>query len=87
MPTYTYLCPSENKKFTVFKRMSEMQLEEPCPKCGDMSQKVIDRANFVLKGGGWGPRPDPKIPDKFLKMSDEELDSDLGLTNDANANA
>jgi len=61
--------------------MSEMLTEEPCPKCGTQSLKQIDRANFVLKGGGWGPKPDPKIPDKYLRMSNEELDSDLGLTN------
>ena len=64
-----------------------MLLEEPCPKCGEPSPKQIDRGTFILKGGGWGPRPDPKIPDKFLNMPDDELDAELGLTNDANANA
>ena len=79
MPTYTYKCPT-HKNFTVFKRISEMLQEEPCPKCGVQSPKQIDRGSFVLKGGGWGPRPDPKIPDKYLKMSDEELDADLGFS-------
>jgi uncharacterized C2H2 Zn-finger protein len=67
--------------------MSEMLRQEPCPKCGELSEKQIDATTFVLKGGGWGPRKEQKIPDKFLKMSDAELDSDLGLTDDANANA
>lgn len=86
MPTYTYKC-NTHQNFIVFKKMSEMLQEEPCPKCGELSQKQIDGANFVLKGGGWGPRKDPKIPDKFLRYTDAELDSELGLTNDANANA
>lgn len=87
MPTYTYLCHKDQKRFTVFKRMSEMLLEEPCPKCGELSTKQIDRATFVLKGGGWGPRPDPKIPDKYKNIPDDELDDWLGLNNDGNANA
>ena len=86
MPTYTYSC-NTHRTFTTFKKMSEMQPEEPCPTCGELSPKVMDRTSFVLKGGGWGPRRDPKIPDKFLKYTDAELDEELGLVNDANANA
>jgi len=78
MPTYTYSCP-EHKLFTVFKKMSEMLTEEPCPKCGTQSPKQIDTPTFIRKGGGW-TRPDPKIPEKYLKMTDAELDADLGFT-------
>lgn len=85
MPTYTYKCEAHGK-FEKMCKMSEMTTTFPCPKCGESSQKQIDRPAVVFKGGGWC-RPDPKIPDKFLKMSDAELDSELGLTNDANANA
>lgn len=86
MPTYTYKC-NQHKKFEVFKKMSEMQRTEPCPVCGEPADKLMDCTNFKLTGGGWGPRRDPKIPEKFLRMSDAELDEDLGLTDDANANA
>jgi len=82
MPTYTYSCLNKcQKKFEIFKKMSEMLTEEPCPQCGIQSPKQIDQPTFIRKGGGW-TRPDPKIPDKYLKMSDAELNEDLGISPD-----
>ncbi|GAB1255140.1 FmdB family zinc ribbon protein [Desulfovibrio falkowii] len=29
------------------------QGEEPCPKCGAASPRIMSQTSFVLKGGGW----------------------------------
>ena len=82
MPTYTYEC----KQHGLFERLTTMKEHKrirPCPIClQDSEQVILDAPGVVFKGKGWC-RPTPKIPEKFLKMSEAELNSDLGLAPDA----
>ena len=88
MPTYTFTCNTDGR-YEVIARMSDYTTEQPCPKCGVIGQRVIDQIpTFIRKGKGWTtPAPAVEIPKWISSMSDEEIDADLGLTNDANANA
>ena len=53
MPIYEYECPSCGQVFEEWGKASETHKEEPCPKCGTLSPRVISRTSFVLKGDGW----------------------------------
>jgi len=84
MPTYTYRC-TEHGEFTRLTSMKDHQRLQPCPTCEVASEQVLNTVpTFIRKGGGW-TRPDPKIPEWIKKLPDDELDAELGLTNDANA--
>lgn len=60
MPTYSYKCKT-HEVFTVFKKMSDMQKIEPCPICGEPSEKLMDATAFILTGGGYGPQSGNKV--------------------------
>ena len=53
MPIYEYECPSCHYVFEEWVKLSDAHREEPCPKCGTSSQRVISHTSFVLKGEGW----------------------------------
>lgn len=53
MPIYEYECPKCGQVFEEWGKASEAHKEEPCPKCGALSPRVISRTSFVLKGDGW----------------------------------
>lgn len=53
MPIYEYECPSCGNVFEEWGKAAESHKEEPCPKCGTPSKRVISRTSFVLKGDGW----------------------------------
>lgn len=53
MPIYEYECPNCGQVFEEWGKASESGKEEPCPKCGALSPRVISRTSFVLKGDGW----------------------------------
>ena len=53
MPIYEYQCPKCGNVFEEWAKASESHKEEPCPKCGTPSPRIISRTSFVLKGDGW----------------------------------
>ena len=53
MPIYEYQCPNCQNVFEEWVKLSEAHGEEPCPKCGTKSPRLISHTSFVLKGGGW----------------------------------
>ena len=53
MPIYEYQCPKCGNVFEEWAKASEAHKEEPCPKCGTPSPRIISRTSFVLKGDGW----------------------------------
>ena len=53
MPIYEYQCPKCGNVFEEWVKASEAHKEEPCPRCGALSPRIISRTSFVLKGDGW----------------------------------
>lgn len=53
MPIYEYQCPQCRHLFEEWVKASDAHGQEPCPKCGTPSPRVISQTSFVLKGGGW----------------------------------
>ena len=52
MPIYEYRCKSCGKVHEVIQRFSD-PLKRKCPHCSGRLQKLVSRAAFQLKGGGW----------------------------------
>ena len=53
MPIYEYQCPKCQHTFEEWVKASESHGQEPCPKCGEPSPRIMSQTSFVLKGGGW----------------------------------
>jgi putative FmdB family regulatory protein len=53
MPIYEYQCPKCQHTFEEWVKASECHGQEPCPKCGEPSPRIMSHTSFVLKGGGW----------------------------------
>ena len=53
MPIYEYQCPKCQHTFEEWVKASESHGQEPCPKCGEPSSRIMSHTSFVLKGGGW----------------------------------
>jgi putative FmdB family regulatory protein len=52
MPLYEYKCKKCKKEFELMRKMSDEPLEK-CIHCNGAVEKLISRAAFHLKGGGW----------------------------------
>ncbi len=52
MPIYEYECESCGVVFEARQKFSDAPLES-CLECNGRVQKLISRAGFALKGGGW----------------------------------
>ncbi len=52
MPIYEYRCRSCEKTFEVIQRFGDRQLRK-CEECSGRLDKLLSRAAFHLKGGGW----------------------------------
>lgn len=52
MPLYEYRCAACEHQFEVIQSFSAKPIRK-CEKCGGRVEKLISRAGFVLKGGGW----------------------------------
>ena len=53
MPIYEYQCPKCQHTFEEWVKASDSLGQEPCPKCGESSPRLMSQTSFVLKGGGW----------------------------------
>ncbi|MDR2819074.1 MAG: zinc ribbon domain-containing protein [Desulfovibrio sp.] len=87
MPIYEYLCPQCGRTFEEWTKTTDAAAEEPCPKCGASSPRVMSQTSFVLKGGGWyvsdygyrkGVREEGEVPVKTA----EEGGTASGSTSD-----
>ena len=52
MPVYEYECESCGIVFEARQKFSDAPLES-CRECSGKVKKIISRAGFALKGGGW----------------------------------
>ena len=52
MPIYEYRCKSCGKEFEVIQQFGDGVLRK-CRDCSGRLEKLISRAAFQLKGGGW----------------------------------
>jgi len=52
MPVYEYQCESCGQVFEAMQKFSDAPLTN-CKFCGGEVKKLISRAGFSLKGGGW----------------------------------
>lgn len=53
MPIYEYRCPNCGYQFEELQKLSAAPLSI-CPKCQQPNlEKIISKASFHLKGGGW----------------------------------
>lgn len=53
MPTYSYQCGACGHAFEQVQRMSDDPIKV-CPSCGaEAVKRLINSANFILKGSGW----------------------------------
>ena len=52
MPIYEYQCEACAHQFEAIQKMSARPLRK-CPECGGKVERLISKAAFVLKGGGW----------------------------------
>lgn len=53
MPTYSYQCSACGHAFEQVQRMSD-DPTKVCPSCGaEAVRRLINSANFILKGSGW----------------------------------
>ncbi len=53
MPIYEYQCQKCDHQFETIQKVADAPLEK-CPECGKRAlKKLVSRAAFRLKGGGW----------------------------------
>jgi len=52
MPIYEYRCTSCERVFEVIQQLGDRQLRK-CRECSGKLEKLVSRAAFHLKGGGW----------------------------------
>lgn len=53
MPVYEYRCNACKEEYELQRKFSDPPVEV-CPQCGKGPvEKLISRASFALKGGGW----------------------------------
>jgi putative FmdB family regulatory protein len=52
MPIYEYRCKSCGNVVEVIQRIGDRPLRK-CRECSGRMEKLVSRAAFILKGGGW----------------------------------
>ncbi|HXV76951.1 MAG TPA: zinc ribbon domain-containing protein [Candidatus Polarisedimenticolaceae bacterium] len=52
MPIYEYRCIKCGHHIEIIQKLSDRPLRK-CPECGGRLEKLVSRAAFLLKGGGW----------------------------------
>jgi putative FmdB family regulatory protein len=57
MPEYNYVCPNCEEQFIVNKKISEYDPHEPCPKCGEKSNRDMTKnfcnGNYIVNMSGF----------------------------------
>jgi putative FmdB family regulatory protein len=75
MPIYEYRCTACGHQLEVMQKMSERPLRK-CSKCGGRLEKLISRAAFQLRGGGWYSEGYAKDSDNNKKKTSKSEASD-----------
>lgn len=52
MPIYEYRCTKCGHLIEIIQKLSDRPLRK-CPECTGRLEKLVSRASFQLKGGGW----------------------------------
>ena len=52
MPIYEYRCTKCGHLIEIIQKLSDRPLRK-CPECSGRLEKLVSRASFQLKGGGW----------------------------------
>ncbi len=68
MPIYEYRCTACGHQIEVMQKMSERKLRK-CSRCSGRLEKLISRAAFQLRGGGWAS-------EGYAKDKDTDKDKD-----------
>lgn len=53
MPLYEYQCDACGGRFERIRKFSDPPLDEPCPSCGGLVQKLMSSPAIQFKGKGW----------------------------------
>jgi len=86
LKVFNFACTNCDNFFEKFVKTHD----EPviCPKCEHPAEKRLTMPAFTLKGGGFfssgtfaKAKDGPKIDQDLLKLSDSELDRELGIPN------
>lgn len=78
MPIYEYQCKSCGFEFETIQKISEDPLKG-CPECGlEELRKLVSKAAFRLKGGGWYETDFKSGSKKNVAGSDSSSTSDSG---------
>lgn len=73
MPIYEYRCKKCGHLLEIIQKLSDRPLRK-CGECGGSLEKLVSRAAFQLKGGGWYSEG----YDKSGKKSDKKSESTSG---------
>jgi len=52
VPIYEYRCTKCGQLIEIIQKLSDRPLRK-CPECSGRLEKLVSRASFQLKGGGW----------------------------------
>lgn len=82
MPIYEYRCKKCGHHLEIIQKISDRPLRK-CRECGGVLEKLVSRAAFQLKGGGWydegytktGKKPVAKTESKTESKSDSKSGS------------
>lgn len=78
MPIYEYQCKACGFEFETIQKVSEEALKD-CPECGELElKKLISKAAFRLKGGGWYETDFKSGNKKNVVGSDAKADAGTG---------
>ena len=87
MPIYDFTCKNCNTTFEAFAKIETRELD--CPECEGTAVRQISAPAFQLKGDGFYGRGSftkakqgPKLDEDFMKLSDAEMNKELGLPED-----
>lgn len=82
--TFDYNCTICNHQEEIFS--NDHDSPKDCPKCGSIMHKMMTMPTFILKGQGFysngtyaAAKNGPKLDQDLLKLSDRELNRELGL--------
>lgn len=82
--TFDYQCPSCQHVEEIFS--NDHESDKPCAKCLTKMEKQLTMPTFILKGTGFysngtyaRAKDGPKLDQEFAKLSDKEMNRELGL--------
>lgn len=87
MPTFDYLCPNCETRYEEW--ATKYDTPTYCPECGTKGVKQLCATAFILNGPGFystgtfaKSKDGPKLDKDLLRLSDRDLNVELGLPPD-----